>query len=64
MEVNLAPFAGPGRAGIVASIRDVTERKRSDGALREALYLVSATLESTADGILVVTTEGRIALSD
>lgn len=64
MEVNLAPFAGPGRAGIVASIRDVTERKRSDGALREALSLVSATLESTADGILVVTTDGRIAGSN
>lgn len=61
MEVNLAPLTGTGRLGVVASIRDVTERKRSDTALREALSLVNATLESTADGILVVTAEGRIA---
>lgn len=61
MEVNLAPLTGPGQSGIVASIRDVTERKRSDTALREALSLVTATLESTADGILVVTADGRIA---
>lgn len=37
MEVNLAPLTVTGRSGIVASIRDVTERKRSDTALREAL---------------------------
>jgi diguanylate cyclase (GGDEF)-like protein/PAS domain S-box-containing protein len=61
MEVNLAPLVVPGRPGIVASIRDVTERKRSDTALREALSLVTATLESTADGILVVTADGTIA---
>ncbi|MEW1808999.1 EAL domain-containing protein [Pseudarthrobacter sp. NPDC080039] len=61
MEVNVAPLSSPGYSGVVASIRDVSERRRSDTALREALSLVSATLESTADGILVVTAEGRIA---
>lgn len=62
MEVHLAAL--PAGAGIMASIRDVTERKRSDTALREALSLVSATLESTADGILVVTSGGKIAGSN
>ncbi|WP_426989845.1 EAL domain-containing protein [Pseudarthrobacter sp. Y6] len=61
MEVNLAPLNVGGRSGIVASIRDATKRKRSDTPLRKALSLVTATLESTADGILVVTAEGRIA---
>ncbi|NUU33067.1 EAL domain-containing protein [Arthrobacter sp. C9C5] len=64
MEINFSPLPGPGHSGIVASIRDVTERKRSDAALREALSMVSATLESTADGILVVTSGGRIAGSN
>ncbi|MHC6220848.1 putative bifunctional diguanylate cyclase/phosphodiesterase [Arthrobacter sp. MMS24-S77] len=63
MEVNLAPVTADA-ANVVASIRDVSERKRSDAALREALSLVSATLESTADGILVVTADGRIAGSN
>lgn len=55
--------AGPG-LGIVASIRDVSERTRLDAELRDALSLLSATLESTADGILVVTADGRIAGSN
>ncbi|UYY83599.1 EAL domain-containing protein (plasmid) [Arthrobacter sp. YA7-1] len=63
MEVNLAP-ATASVTNIVATIRDVSERKRSDAALREALSLVSATLESTADGILVVTADGKIAGSN
>jgi len=64
MEVNLIPASGADGAGIVCSIRDVSERKRSDGALREALSLISATLGSTADGILVVGSDGKIAGSN
>ncbi|WP_442542469.1 putative bifunctional diguanylate cyclase/phosphodiesterase [Arthrobacter sp. KN11-1C] len=60
MEVNLAPVTAS-LNNVVATVRDVSERKRSDAALREALSLVSATLESTADGILVVTADGKIA---
>ncbi|MCZ9880299.1 putative bifunctional diguanylate cyclase/phosphodiesterase [Arthrobacter sp. B2a2-09] len=60
MEVNLAPVTAS-LNNVVATVRDVSERKRSDAALREALSLVSATLESTADGILVVTAGGKIA---
>lgn len=64
IEVNLATLPGPEAPRIIAAVRDVSERKRSDAALREALSLLSATLESTADGILVVTAEGKIAGSN
>ncbi|PYO96969.1 MAG: hypothetical protein DMD60_08460 [Gemmatimonadetes bacterium] len=40
--------------------RDITERRRVEQDLRETLSLLSATFESTADGILVVDLAGRI----
>ncbi|MFF1384960.1 putative bifunctional diguanylate cyclase/phosphodiesterase [Arthrobacter sp. NPDC058288] len=43
------------------SVRDMTHREEPDDGLREAMSLLSATLESTADGILVVGTDGQIA---
>ena len=43
------------------SVRDMTHREEPDDGLREAVSLLSATLESTADGILVVGTDGQIA---
>src|SRR5680860_629100 len=46
---------------IVALVRDASERQRSDAGLRNALSLLGATLESTTDGILVVTLDGQIA---
>lgn len=46
---------------IVASVRDASERQRSDAGLRDALSLLGATLESTTDGILVVTLDGQVA---
>lgn len=39
---------------------EVLERKRAEEALRESLSVLRATLESTADAILVVDLEGRI----
>jgi PAS domain S-box-containing protein len=39
---------------------DITERKRTEQARERVLSLMLATLESTADGILVVNTEGKI----
>jgi PAS domain S-box-containing protein len=40
--------------------RDITERKRAEEELKHTLSLLNATLESTADGILVVDREGKI----
>lgn len=46
-------------AGIVV-FADITERKRAEDRLRSTVSLLQATLESTADGILVVNDAGGI----
>jgi PAS domain S-box-containing protein len=46
----------------MAMIEDITERKRAQEALASSLSLLKATMESTADGILVVDLAGRITL--
>ncbi len=46
--------------GVRASNRDITKRKNAEGNLIDALSLLSATLESTADGIVAVDIKGRI----
>ncbi len=39
---------------MVGALQDITEKKLAQAALEESLSLHKATLESTADGILVV----------
>ncbi|MCX6097529.1 MAG: PAS domain S-box protein, partial [Caldiserica bacterium] len=46
----------------MAMIEDITERKKAQEALASSLSLLKATMESTADGILVVDLAGRITL--
>jgi diguanylate cyclase (GGDEF)-like protein/PAS domain S-box-containing protein len=46
---------------LLLSFRSTSHRKPADAELREAMSLLTATLESTADGILVISTEGKIA---
>jgi PAS domain S-box-containing protein len=46
--------------GVRASNRDITIRKGVEEKLRDILSLLNATLESTADGILVVSTDGKM----
>ena len=55
--------AGYGRGSPACPSRSghVQHREEPDDGLREAMSLLSATLESTADGILVVGTDGQIA---
>lgn len=48
--------------GTIGVARDITEIKRAETEARKALSLLTATLESTADGILVVNTRGRITI--
>jgi diguanylate cyclase (GGDEF)-like protein/PAS domain S-box-containing protein len=46
---------------MAVTVRDTSHRQETDAGLREAMSLLTATLESTADGILVVGDEGQIA---
>jgi diguanylate cyclase (GGDEF)-like protein/PAS domain S-box-containing protein len=50
----------PTVGGIVATGHDVSDRVRAEQELRAANSLLAATLESTADGILVVDLDGRV----
>ena len=50
----------PTVGGYVVTGHDVTERRAVDLELRTALSLQKATLDATADGILVVSTDGKV----
>ncbi|WP_461190340.1 putative bifunctional diguanylate cyclase/phosphodiesterase [Arthrobacter sp. Z4-13] len=63
---SLFPDPGPNnhpgtQTALLLSVRGTSHRKAADDDLREAMSLLTATLESTADGILVMSTEGRVA---
>lgn len=61
VEVNEAPVVRDGRTiAMVGSLTDITERRRARDELQSALSLLTATLESTADGIVAVDIEGRM----
>jgi PAS domain-containing protein len=55
-----APIFGKNARNIL--IQDITKRKESENAIKTSLSLLNASLESTADGILVVDTEGRASI--
>ncbi|UZX02273.1 EAL domain-containing protein [Arthrobacter sp. CDRTa11] len=46
---------------LLVSVRSTAHRRAADADLRKAMSLLTATLESTADGILVVSSEGKLA---
>lgn len=46
----------------IQTFEDITEFKKSEEKIREALSLLSATLESTADGIMVRDQAGKITI--
>ena len=47
---------------VFSLVRDITAGRESRANLERSLSLLQATLESTADGILVVDAEGRVAM--
>jgi PAS domain S-box-containing protein len=51
----------PTVGGFLVSAHDITARTAAEVELRHALSVLTATLNSTADGILVVGADGRIA---
>lgn len=62
LDVHKAPlFDTQGTlVGIVGFARDITESKNNEISLKATVSALEASLESTADGILIVNTEGKI----
>jgi diguanylate cyclase (GGDEF)-like protein/PAS domain S-box-containing protein len=54
----------PTVGGFIVTAHDITARSVAEIGLRNALSLLTATLDATADGILVVDTDGRITSSN
>ena len=54
----------PTVGGFIISAHDITARWAAELGLRNALSLLTATLDATADGILVVDTDGRVTSSN
>jgi PAS domain-containing protein len=60
-EFTATPYIKDGKvAGNLGIARDITERKRKDKVREQSASLLRAALESTADGILVVDSQGKI----
>ena len=59
-KVTCSPDGRP--LAVSGTATDVTERKRVEAELERTLSLLSATIDSTADALLVVDLEGRISL--
>ena len=55
-----APAFGPNARHVL--IKDITERKLAESEIQKSLSLLNATIESTANGILVVDLEGHVSL--
>lgn len=59
-EVAGALLDNGGSQVLLVSARSTEHRKGADADLREAMSLLTATLESTADGILVINADGSV----
>jgi PAS domain S-box-containing protein len=55
------PITVDGRKAVIFVSRDITELKRSEEELKRSMSILHTTLESTADGILVVNKDGKIS---
>jgi two-component system, cell cycle sensor histidine kinase and response regulator CckA len=62
IEVSANHLSNHGRGCICSFVRDITERKRFEEKNKETLSILSATLESIVDGILVLDLEQRIVM--
>jgi PAS domain S-box-containing protein len=60
VEIHLSVCTIKGQRLFLGLVRDITEQKGAQAALEESLSLYKATLESTADGLLVVDSHGRM----
>jgi diguanylate cyclase (GGDEF)-like protein/PAS domain S-box-containing protein len=61
IEVSLASWTIGSETHFTGIIRDISERKAAEAELRATNSVLTATLDSTADGILVTDLHGRVA---
>jgi hypothetical protein len=54
LEISLNRVISEGKQRLLIFMRDISERKQAERTLQKSLSLLAATLESTADGILVI----------
>ncbi len=59
-EVTALPYVGEQEPAALMIASDITRRRQSENELKHTLSLMQSTLESTADGILVVDRVGKI----
>jgi PAS domain S-box-containing protein len=59
-EATVAEDGERGKPVFRMTIHDITERKQGDEILQYSLSLLTASLESTADGLLIVDRQGKI----
>jgi diguanylate cyclase (GGDEF)-like protein/PAS domain S-box-containing protein len=64
VEMHSGPLELNGQLLLHSTLHDVTDRERTQVALQRAVSLLQSTLEATADGILVIDTDGRIVSSN
>ncbi|PVV84446.1 PAS domain S-box protein [Dehalogenimonas alkenigignens] len=60
VEISSRQIQLGGRQMVLSVARDITERKKAEAELRRSMSLLAATLEATADGILVVGLDGKV----
>ncbi len=63
-DVCLTALTLSGRRVLLATVRDITERKQAEEALLFKTALLEAQTETTIDGILVVDESGRVVLAN
>ena len=59
-EVSLNSLEVHGKMIVQATVRDIADRKRAEDEIKKSLSLLRSTIESTADGILVVDNDEKI----
>ena len=60
VEIHAASISWKGKPATLNFVSDITDRKRTDEMLRQSVSLLTATLESTTDGILVVDHDSHV----
>jgi PAS domain S-box-containing protein len=60
VDINTSAIVVDGKPAVLAVMRDITERKRADEALRKQTELLQSILSNMADAVLVADDHGRV----